>query len=159
MAWRPGRERHVPDRSHDGCCRRRVGAGRIDEHAEPHGAEERGPHLRRHRFGSRHVGTADEDGGRREIAAASGKHPTVHERHHVLDGHTAVPQEHVGPGVDGDDRIERARLRIAVELDEHLLRHGSLTRRDSGHGRPEVRPQPAQVHLGCTRGGPSRREP
>ena len=155
----PRRERHVAPRRHHGCGRGGVGSGRIDENAEPHRAEECRPNLRRHRLGGRHVGTSDEDGGRGEIPTAAGEHAAVHERDDVLRRHAAMPQEHVGPGIHGDDRIKRARLRIAVELDEHLLRHGSLTCRDSGLGRPEVRPQPARVHLGGTRGGPSRRGP
>jgi len=156
---RPRRERQVASHRHHSRGRGGVGPGGVDEDAEPHRTEERGPNLCRHRLGGCHIGTADEDGGRGEIPTAAREHPAVHERRDVLDRRTTMPQEHVGPGIHGDDRIKCARLRIAVELDEHLLRHGSLKCRDIGLGRPEVRPQPARVHLGCTRGGPSRQGP
>jgi hypothetical protein len=35
-----------------------------------------------------------------------------------------MPQQHLGAGVDGHDRVKRARLRVAVELDEDAFQHG-----------------------------------
>jgi hypothetical protein len=34
-----------------------------------------------------------------------------------------MPEQHLGAGIDRHDRIERARLGVAVELDEDLLEH------------------------------------
>ena len=42
----------------------------------------------------------------------------VDQRHHVLGRDAAVAEQLLDAGIDGDDAVEDARLRVGVELDE-----------------------------------------
>jgi hypothetical protein len=66
--------------------------------------------------------TTAETGAAAEALAAR-EHRPMHERHDMSGRHAAMPQQYLGTGIDGHDRIERARLRITIELDQHPLRH------------------------------------
>jgi hypothetical protein len=116
-------ERKVAGRRHHRGARRRVGSGRVEHHAHPHRPEERGSDPLAHSLRSGHVGATDEDRRRSEVGTPAGKHRAVHEGHGRSGSHAAVPQEHLGPGIDSHHRIERARLRVAIKLDQNPLRH------------------------------------
>ena len=62
------------------------------------------------------------------------------ERHDRVDRHAAVAEKDIGAGIDGDNRVEGARLGISVELEEDPGGHGEpLLRepRESGNRREE----------------------
>ena len=100
-----------------------VRAGGIDKHTHPHRPEEGGPHGGGHGLSGGNVGAPHEDCGACQISSAASEHRPVHERHDRRRRHAPMPQEHFRSGIDGDDRIECARLGVAIELDQDSFRH------------------------------------
>src|SRR5207248_1475487 len=70
------------------------------------------------RLARRHVAAADEQRRALQVRGAAREDGAVNQVAHLLRLDGAVAEEHVGAGVDGDDPVEGARLRVAVELDE-----------------------------------------
>src|SRR5947209_5044776 len=82
-------------------------------------------HLRQQRLSQRDIATANEDGGVLEILGPAREYGTVHQLARLLELHRTIAADLVRPRVHGDDAVECARLRIAIELDEDLaLVHG-----------------------------------
>ena len=68
---------------------------------------------------------ADPHGDRLEVVHAAGEEGVLHEPAHALGLHAAVGQQDVHVGVVRDDRVERARMLVGVELEQDFLHDSS----------------------------------
>ena len=106
--------------------RGRVAAVRVDHHRDAEGAEERLLHLVEDLLAGGHVLAADPHGHRLEVVRPAGEERVLRERARGLGLHVAVREQDVDAGVVRDDRVERARVLVGVELEQDFLHDSSL---------------------------------
>jgi hypothetical protein len=77
-------------------------------------------HFLQQPFAGRHVAAAEEDRRVLQVLRPAGEDRPVDQPLHLLRLHAAIAEQLVRPRVDGDHAIKRARLSVAVQLDEDL---------------------------------------
>ena len=92
-------------------------------------------------FAARDVRAADEDRRVLQVGRTSREEAAVDQLADVLGRDAAVSEQVVDPGIDGDDGVEDAGLRVGVELEEDRGLHracGSLRDADEGGRRAAI---------------------
>jgi hypothetical protein len=113
----------------DGGRRGRVAAVGVEHRGHPERAEERLLDLGEHFLAGAHIRAADPHRERGQVLGAAGEERRLHEAPHRVGLDAAVPEQLVDAGVVGDDRVERARVLVGVELDQDLLHVSSSAAR------------------------------
>ena len=86
--------------------------------------------LREDLLAGGHALAADPHGHRLEVVHPAGEERVLHEPAHVVGLHAAVGQQDVDAGVVRDDRVERARVLVGVELEQDFLHDSSSVERE-----------------------------
>ena len=122
----------MPRRGQHGGAGCGVGPGRIEHHADADRTEKRLSNRGADSLRHLHIRSADKDGGLAQRCATAGEHRPVHQRQNSLWRDTAIREQHIHAGIYRHDRIKRARLRVAIQLQKHAScgrRHGWLSKR------------------------------
>ena len=126
--------REMPCGHHGSRAGRGVGTCRVKKHADSQRPQKGLPHFFEDGLGGPHIRSTDKDCRRCQIVFPAREHRTVHKSNSRLRGHSAMSQQDIDAGINGNNAIECARLWIAVELKKHarsrheylLLRNASL---------------------------------
>jgi hypothetical protein len=107
-------------RTKHGGCRGGVGTIRVEHDRDAHGAEEAFARFGEYQLAGSDVGAADENGRVFQIGGTAREHGAVHKVTDGIGRYIAVAEQLIRAGIDRDDGVENARLRVGVETEEDL---------------------------------------